>query len=220
MIKVICPCDQNSILNQFVAEMRDSVIQSDSMRFRKNMERIGEIFAYEISKTLSYKNREIITPLGVSEMALPDEQPVLATILRAGLPFHNGFLNFFDKSSNAFISAFRKHHKDGKFTIQMEYISCPSLEDKTLIITDPMMATGSSVVLTYKELQSKGKPKHTHIVTIIACSQGIEYIKKHLSRENITIWAAAIDSELTAQAYIVPGLGDAGDLAYGEKNDE
>lgn len=220
MNKVVCLGDQNSVLNRFVAEMRDSEIQSDSMRFRRNMERIGEIFAYEISKTLHYETAEIITPLGTSEMALPSEYPVLATILRAGLPFHNGFLNFFDKSSNAFISAFRKHHKDGKFTIQMEYVSCPSLEGKTLIITDPMLATGSSVVLTYKELLAKGMPRHTHIVTIIACTQGIEFIKKHLGLENITIWAAGIDTELTAQAYIVPGLGDAGDLAFGEKSIE
>jgi uracil phosphoribosyltransferase len=220
MIKVVCPCDQNSVLNQFVAEMRDLTIQADSMRFRRNMERTGEIFAYEISKTLKFEKQEIISPLGMSEMQLPAEQPVLATILRAGLPFHQGFLNYFDKSSNAFISAFRKHHKDGKFTIQMEYVSCPSIEDKTLIITDPMLATGSSIVLTYKELLSKGKPKHTHFATIIACTQGIEYIKKHLALENITIWAAAIDTELTAQAYIVPGLGDAGDLAFGDKSIE
>jgi uracil phosphoribosyltransferase len=217
MVKVICPCEKNSILNQYVAEMRDVNIQTDSMRFRRNMERIGEIFAYEISKTLKYEMQEVTTPLGAAQMALPSEQPVLGTILRAGLPFHNGFLNFFDKAGNAFVSAYRKHHKDGKFTIQMEYVSSPVIEDKTLIITDPMLATGSSIVLTYRELLVKGKPRHTHIVTIIACSDGIEYIKRNLSRENITIWAAAIDVELTAQAYIVPGLGDAGDLAYGTK---
>jgi len=217
MIKVICPCEKNSILNRFVAEMRDSEIQADSMRFRRNMERIGEIFAYEISKTLNYSSSEIITPLGAAEIKLPTEEPVLATILRAGLPFHNGFLNYFDKSPNAFVSAYRKHHKDGSFTIQMEYVSCPSLDDSTLILTDPMLATGSSIVLTYKELLAKGKPRHTHIVTIIASTQGIEYIKQKLALENITIWAAAIDEELTAQAYIVPGLGDAGDLAYGGK---
>ncbi len=217
MVKFICPCENNSILNQFVAEMRDLNIQADSMRFRRNMERIGEIFAYEISKTLQYESREVTTPLGSALMELPAEQPVLATILRAGLPFHNGFLNYFDKGGNAFVSAYRKHHKDGKFTIQMEYISSPVLDDKTLIITDPMLATGSSIVLTYKELLTKGKPRQTHIVTIIACTDGIEYIKRNLSFENITIWAAAIDSELTAQAYIVPGLGDAGDLAFGTK---
>ncbi len=217
MIKVICPCEKNSILNQFVAELRDHQIQTDSMRFRRNMERIGEIFAYEISKTIEYNTCEIITPLGSAEMRLPSEQPILATILRAGLPFHNGFLNYFDKSSNAFISAYRKHHKDGNFTIQLEYMSSPSIEDKVVILSDPMLATGSSVVLTYKELLSKGKPKHTHIVTIIASTEGIDYIKKFLNRENITIWAAAIDEELTAQAYIVPGLGDAGDLSYGGK---
>jgi len=217
MVKVICPCEHNSILNQFVAEIRDVNIQSDSMRFRRNMERIGEIFAYEISKTLKYNTQEITTPLGVAQIPLPAEQPVLATILRAGLPFHNGLLNYFDKGGNAFISAYRKHHKDGKFTIQMESVSGPVIDDKTLIIADPMLATGSSIVLTYKELLLKGKPKHTHIVTIVACVDGIEYIKRNLSRENITIWAAAIDLELTAQAYIVPGLGDAGDLAFGTK---
>ena len=217
MIKVICPCDKNSILNRFVAELRDSEIQNDSMRFRRNMERIGEIFAYEISKTLPYSASEITTPLGTADIQLPTEHPVLATILRAGLPFHNGFLNYFDKSPNAFVSAYRKHHKDGSFTIQMEYVSCPSLEGSTLILTDPMLATGSSLVLTYKELLAKGQPAQTHIATIIASTQGIEYIKKKLALENITIWAAAIDEELTAQAYIVPGLGDAGDLAYGGK---
>lgn len=217
MVKLICPSTKNSILNQYIAEIRDVNIQQDSLRFRRNMERIGEILAYEISKTLQYSELNVITPLGEATINVLAEQPVLATILRAGLPLHNGFLNVFDKSSNAFISAYRKHHKDGKFTIQLEYISSPSIEDKTLILIDPMLATGSSLVLTYKELLMKGKPKHTHIVTVIASSYGIDYVKRHLSTEEITIWAPAIDEELTAQAYIVPGLGDAGDLAYGGK---
>jgi uracil phosphoribosyltransferase len=217
MIKVICPCEQPSILNRFVAELRDQNIQKDSMRFRRNMERIGEIFALQISKQFQYAETEVTTPLGVANILLPKEQAVLATILRAGLPFHQGFLNYFDDSPNAFVSAYRKHHKDGKFTIQMEYVSCPDIQDKTLIITDPMLATGSSIVLTYKALLEKGIPRHTHIVTIIASTYGIEYVKRHLANEKVTIWAAAIDEELTAQAYIVPGLGDAGDLAYGGK---
>lgn len=217
MVKVNCPTTKNSILNQYISEIRDVKIQQDSLRFRRNMERIGEIIAYEISKTLEYSEKNVITPLGETTINVLAEQPVLATILRAGLPLHNGFLNVFDKSSNAFISAYRKHHKDGKFTIQLEYISSPSIEDKTLILIDPMLATGSSLVLTYKELLLKGKPKHTHIVTVIASNYGIEYVKRHLSSEDITIWAPAVDEELTAQAYIVPGLGDAGDLAYGGK---
>lgn len=217
MVKLISPSTTNSILNQYIAELRDQNIQQDSMRFRRNMERVGEILAYEISKTLEYSPNNIVTPLGEATINTLSEQPVLATILRAGLPLHNGFLNIFDKSANAFISAYRKHHKDGKFTIQLEYVSSPSIEGKTLIIIDPMLATGSSLVITYKELLEKGKPKHTHIVTVIASTHGIEYIKRNLATEEITIWAPAIDDELTAQAYIVPGLGDAGDLAFGSK---
>jgi len=181
------------------------------------MERIGEIFAYEISKTIDYHDVNVVTPLGTSSIAVPVEYPILAPILRAGLPFHNGFLNFFDYSPSAFVSAYRKHHKDGKFTIQLEYLSSPEIDSKTLIIIDPMIATGSSIVVSYKELLTKGKPKHTHIATVIASTQGIEYVKRHLSNESITIWTAGIDEELTAQAYIVPGLGDAGDLSYGGK---
>jgi uracil phosphoribosyltransferase len=217
MIKVKLLSNENTVLNQYIAEIRDSKIQADSMRFRRNMERIGEIFAYEISKTLEYHSVEVITPLGISNVIVPKDYPILAPILRAGLPFHNGFLHFFDYSPSAFISAYRKHHKDGKFTIQLEYLSSPEIDSKSLIIIDPMLATGSSIVVSYKELLTRGKPQHTHIATIIASVQGIEYIKRHLGNDSITIWAAAIDEELTAQAYIVPGLGDAGDLAYGGK---
>jgi len=209
---------ENSLLNQFIAEVRDAQIQKDSMRFRKNLERIGEIFAYEISKKLSYEVKEVITPLGVAEVPVLKSQPVIATILRAGLPLHNGFLNFYDKAENAFVTAYRRHHKNGQFDIQIEYTSSPDLTDKILILSDPMLATGMSMVMTFKELLSKGKPKHTHIVAVLASIMGLEYAKKHLPSIGVTLWIGAVDDELTAQSYIVPGLGDAGDLAFGEKN--
>lgn len=217
MIQVQLLSAKNSIANQFLSEMRDHIIQQDSLRFRRNMERLGEIFAYEISKTLAYTEKEVVTPLGIATMHVPTELPVLAVILRAGLPFHAGFLNFFDKSENAFVSAYRKHHKDGSFTIQIEYISSPPLDDKVLIIIDPMLATGNSIAKAYRGLLEFGKPKHTHIATIIASTEGISTIRQLLIGEPITIWAAAVDEELTAKAYIVPGLGDAGDLAFGNK---
>lgn len=208
---------QNSILNVFISEIRDEEIQKDSMRFRKNLERIGEIFAYEVSRHLEYEMREFTTSLGTAEVSVIKEQPVLATILRAGLPFHQGVLNFFDRAQNAFVSAYRRHHKSGKFDIQIEYTSSPNLDDKILILSDPMLATGSSMYLTYKQLLENGKPKHTHILTIIASVQGIDYLSRFMPEEDYTLWIAAIDDELTAQSYIVPGLGDAGDLAYGSK---
>lgn len=207
----------NSIVTNIIAEIRDIVIQKDSQRFRTNFERLGEIFAYEISRKLQYEAREVITPLGVAECQVLTAYPVIASILRAGMPMHQGMLRIFDKSENAFIAAYRKHHKDGNFDIQVEYISSPDLTDKVLILADPMLATGASMVLTYKDLLAKGKPAHTHIVTILASQQGVDYCKKHLSSKEVTIWVGAVDDELTAQAYIVPGLGDAGDLAYGTK---
>ncbi len=206
----------NSIINQFVAELRDVNIQRDRMRFRRNLERIGEIFAYEISKSISFELRDVTTPLGIANVPLLAEQPIVGTILRAGLPLHTGLLNYFDGADNAFISAYRKHHKDGSFDIKLEYVGSPSLENRILILCDPMLATGSSMVMTYKALMDKGIPKHTHIVCALASIEGVEYVKRNLP-ENVTIWAAAIDEELTAQSYIVPGLGDAGDLAYGSK---
>ncbi len=206
----------NSIINQFVAELRDVEIQKDRMRFRKNLIRIGEIFAYEISKKMSFSMKEVTTPLGIANVPVLTEQPIVGTILRAGLPMHEGILNFFDQADNAFISAYRKHHKDGTFDIKLEYISSPSMKDRVLILCDPMLATGSSIVMTYKALMEKGAPRHTHIVSALASTQGIEHVRSQLST-NITVWAAAVDEELTAQAYIVPGLGDAGDLAYGGK---
>lgn len=208
--------NSNSIFNNFISEIRDEQVQRDSMRFRRNLERMGEILAYEVSKQLAYHTVEITTPLGIAPVSVLKEQPVVATILRAGLPVHQGILNYFDKAENAFISAYRKHHKDGSFEIKVEYLACPDLNDKTLILCDPMLATGASMVLTYQAMLKRGKPKHTHIVAIIASSEGVEYARKHLP-ENVTIWCGAIDEELTAQSYIVPGLGDAGDLAYGKK---
>ena len=208
---------QNSIFNHFVREIRDINIQKDAMRFRRNIERIGEIFAYEISKKMTYENNDITTPLGISSESLMIEKPVLATILRAGLPLHQGLLNYFDSSENCFISAFRKHKRGGDFEIKIEYMSSPDLEGKTVILCDPMLASGSSMVLAMEALLSKGKPKHIHVVVTIASSEGIQYFKENLPFRNCTLWLGAEDKKMTAQSYIVPGLGDAGDLAFGEK---
>jgi uracil phosphoribosyltransferase len=215
MIKKLTEGD--SILNQYIAELRDVEIQKDSMRFRKNLERIGEIFAYEISKTLKYETREVTTPLGLANVPVLKNYPVLIPILRAGLPLHKGLLNVFDKSENAFVSAYRKVGKNNKFTIKIDYVSSPDLEGKTVILADPMLATGASIVATYKELQHYGKPKHVHLVVAVASLEGIEYVKKRVPARSFTLWVVAVDTELTAKAYIVPGLGDAGDLAFGEK---
>lgn len=210
--------EQNTVLNKFVAEIRDRSVQKDSMRFRRNLERIGEVTAYEISKTLRYEPRVVETPLGEAAVAQIADGIVLATILRAGLPFHQGFLNYFDDAQNAFVSAYRKSTKDGKFTVKVEYISCGDLEGKVLLLVDPMLATGSSLVLAYNALCEKGgQPLHTHVAAIIASEQGIDYVQKHMPRETTTIWTSAVDEELTSRSYIVPGIGDAGDLAYGEK---
>jgi uracil phosphoribosyltransferase len=208
---------KHSLLNEYIAEVRDVEIQKDSLRFRRNMERLGEIFAYEISKTLAWEEQEVITSLGVARCERLVNQPVIATILRAGLPMHQGVLNYFDRAENAFVSAYRKHRKDGRFDIQIEYTSCPSIDNKVLILGDPMLATGSSMVLAYKELVRKGKPLHTHIISVVASIQGVEYLKRHLLNDDFTVWLGTIDDELTAKAYIVPGLGDAGDLAFGSK---
>lgn len=207
--------DSNSIVNQYVAELRDIEIQKDRNRFRFNMERIGELMAYEISKKLRYESEDITTPLGVSNTAVLKNQPVLATILRAGLPMHQGFLRIFDKADCAFISAFRKTKKDNSFIIEMEYVAVPDLENRVLIMVDPMLATGSSMVLCVKELMSRAKFSQIHIVSVIGSTLGVEYVKRNLPKANL--WLAAIDDELTTKSYIVPGLGDAGDLAFGEK---
>jgi len=207
--------EQHSLLSNWIAELRDTEMQKDRMRFRRNLERIGEVIAYEISRTLPWEKREVTTPLGISPCRVLAVQPVLALILRAGLPLHQGMLNYFDRADNAFISAYRKHHRDGGFQIELEYISCPSLEDRILVICDPMLATGASLVKTIQMLRAEGEPREVHVVSAIACTMGID----HLQREQpqATIWCGAIDEELTAKGYIVPGLGDAGDLSYGEK---
>lgn len=207
----------NSLFNEFIAEVRNVEVQADSMRFRRNLERIGEIFAYEISKKMAYAEQEVTTPLGIATIPRITEKPVLATILRAGLPLHQGMLNYFDHADNAFISAFRKYYKDGTFEIQIDYLSSPDLDEKTLILCDPMLATGQSLALAYEELLSKGDPLHTHIVSVIASRQGLDYVMSKLPDDNCTFWIGAVDEELTAHSYIVPGLGDAGDLAYGIK---
>lgn len=210
--------ENNSILNHFVSELRDVSIHHDSLRFRKNIERIGEILSYEISKKLNYQIREIQTPLGIAPVPLYTNKIVLAPILRAGLPLHQGFLQFFDKAQNAFVSASRHYNEDHThFEIIVEYLSSPRIEGKTLIIIDPMLATGGSLELAYKTLLKKGEPVEIHIACAIASKFGIDAIKKALPPEKTTIWAAAIDPDLNDKAYIVPGLGDAGDLAYGIK---
>jgi len=206
---------QHSLISNWVGELRDVTIQSDRMRFRLNLERIGEVAAYEISKVLPFEEKEIQTPLGTAVHKVLKEYPVLATILRAGLPLHQGLLNYFDQSDNAFISAYRKHHKDGSFDISLDYVSCPELENRIVIISDPMLATGSSLVKTIHFLKDEGQPREIHIVAAIACTVGIEYVKRE--EPSVTIWCGDIDDELTAKGYIVPGLGDAGDLAYGPK---
>lgn len=216
-MKIINFAEQNSIINQFMSELRDKGIQQDRLRFRRNLERIGEIMAYEISRTLNYTTREVATPLGIKTMSLPADPVVLATILRAGLGFHQGFLSYFDQAENAFISAYRQYSNETDFDIHVEYIASPSLQDKVMILADPMLATGKSMELCYKALcDSKGTPAVTHVASVIASTQAIEYIKQHLP-ENTVLWLAAVDDTLNAHGYIVPGLGDAGDLAYGEK---
>ena len=206
-----------TVFNHFISEIRDVNVQNDSMRFRRNIERIGEVFAYEISKKIDYENKDITTPLGISTESLMIEKPILATILRAGLPLHQGFLNYFDKSDSAFISAYRKHKKGGEFEIKIEYMSSPDLNDKVLILCDPMIASGASMIMAMEAILSKGRPKHIHIVGVIASSEGIQYLKENSPLKNCTLWIGSEDSEMTSQSYIVPGLGDAGDLSFGEK---
>lgn len=207
--------DKHSLVSNWIAELRDVDIQQDRQRFRRNLERIAEVIGYEISKELPKVTREVTTPMGSADCEVLEQQPVLATILRAGLAMHNGLLNYFDRADNAFLSAYRKHHPDGSFEISLEYISCPDLTDRILIISDPMLATGSSLVKCIHQLKDEGEMKELHIVCAIACTVGIEYVRREVPKA--TIWCGAIDDELTAKGYIVPGLGDAGDLAYGTK---
>ena len=209
--------DTNSILNKFVAELRDVDIQKDSLRFRRNVERIGEIMAYEISKEFHYSTKDIQSPLGIAPMNTPDDQIVISTILRAGLPFHQGFLRYLDNAENAFVSAYRKYEDRLNFDVHIEYIASPRLTGKTLIRSDPMLATGSSMELAYEALLTKGVPGHVHVASIISSKQALEYLQKKMPDDKTTIWIAALDNDLDDHSYIVPGLGDAGDLAFGEK---
>ena len=218
-MQIINFSEQNTVINQYMAEMRDVEYQKNRLLFRNNIERIGEFEAFEISKTLNYKEKEITTPLGISKVSVPTDKVVLATIFRAGLPFHNGFLNIFDKAGNAFVSAYREykdeaHHEVG---IHVEYLATPSIDEKTLIIADPMLATGGSMELGYKAFLTKGTPKKIHVCCVIATPEGIEHIKKTFPEDKTTIWCAAIDPGMNEHKYIVPGFGDAGDLCYGDK---
>lgn len=212
---VINLSEEHSLISNWVSELRDVTVQDDRLRFRTNLERIGEVAAYEISKKLLWVEKEITTPLGISSCKVLEKQPVLATILRAGLPMHQGLLNYFDKADNAFISAYRKHKADGSFEISLDYISCPEMEDRVVIISDPMLATGASLVKTIQFIREEGSPSEIHFVCAIACTVGIEYVLR--AEPKATIWCGDIDDELTAKGYIVPGLGDAGDLSYGVK---
>ncbi|MBO4525729.1 MAG: uracil phosphoribosyltransferase [Bacteroidales bacterium] len=216
-MKVINLGESNSVLNSFVAQMRDRKIQKNSLLFRTNLHRTGEIFAYEISKTLHYAPKDVVTPLATAHMQICDSPVVVATILRAGLPLHDGILSFFDGAENAFLAAKRIYDRSDKFQINTEYCTTPKLGGKVLILADTMMATGASFMLAYERLvEEGGKPEQTHIVCPIACEEAVEYLKKRMPR-SVTLWTAAIDQELTGHALVVPGLGDAGDLAYGAK---
>jgi uracil phosphoribosyltransferase len=217
MQQVVNLSRQNTLLKHFIAEIRDNEIQQDRMRFRFNLQRIGEVLAYEISKTLSYEAAEVETPMGVANTQLIVQQPVIATILRAGLPLHEGMLRFFDKAGNAFVSAYRHHHKDGTFQINVEYVSCPNLTNRPLIICDPMIATGASMVIAIRELLKHGQPSVVYVAAAISAADGLDYLRGELPF--VRIYTCDIDEELTAKSYIVPGLGDAGDLAYGAKAD-
>jgi uracil phosphoribosyltransferase len=208
---------QNTLFSQFISELRDENIQKDRMRFRKNLQRVGEIFAYEISKTMHYEPREIVTPLGTKIMKLLAEQPVICSILRAAVPLHEGLLSYFDQADNGFISAYRKHKKSGEISIRMDYVATPEIENRELILCDPMLATGSSMLASYHALCDLGKPRHTHMVTVVSHQDAIDFLQKNIPSKDFTLWVGAIDEELTSQSYIVPGLGDAGDLAFGPK---
>ncbi|MFV0554573.1 MAG: uracil phosphoribosyltransferase [Mangrovibacterium sp.] len=209
--------ERNSLFSQFMAEIRDEKIQKDAMRFRRNLERFGELFAYEISKELDYEVKEVQTPLGVAQQAVLAQQPVLATILRAGLPLHQGLLNMFDGAGNAYISASRKYDSKTDFHIELGYLSTPNPTDKVLIINDPMLASGSSMLVAYETMLQKGTPRHVHLVSVLASQKGVDYIQNAIKAENVTLWLGGIDPETTDKMYIVPGLGDAGDLAFGPK---
>ena len=218
MIKIHNLETTDSVFNQYMAELRDAVIQQDRMRFRRNLERIGQIMAYEISKSFEYDDEEVTTPLGIKQIRTMHEQPVIATILRAGLPFHNGMLSMFDQADSAFIAAYRKYDKNEEDSeIRVEYFSSPDIEDRILIVCDPLLATGESIVKTLNGLMEDMMPKEIHIAVAVASQDGLDYVERTMSRLPVTIWVGSIDEELTARAYVVPGIGDVGDLAYGEK---
>ena len=216
-MKIVNFAEMNSELNRFVAEIRDIHIQQDRLRFRKNLERIGEVMSYEISKDFRYSEKLVTTPLGTARVNTADDKIVIGTILRAGIPYHQGFLNYFDRAENAFVSAYRKYKDKLNFEIFIEYIASPRIDGNILILTDPMLATGGSMELSYRALLTKGEPEHIHIASVIASQKAIEYITTHFPEEKTTVWVGAIDPDLNEHSYIVPGLGDAGDLAYGEK---
>ena len=208
----------NSIVNKFLAQLRDKTVQKDSMRFRRNVERIGEVLSYEISKTLNYAPQQVETPLATATVQNISDKVVLATILRAGLPLHQGFLNYFDDAENAFVSAYRSYTSESEFEIKVEYIACGSLEGKVLLLVDPMLASGTSMVAAYETLCARGgKPAHTHIVSVLGCNEGVDYVVNHTNPEEVDVWVATVDPLLNPHKYIVPGLGDAGDLCFGEK---
>lgn len=216
-MKVINFAEEHSLISQYMTELRDINVQKDMMRFRRNLERIGEIMAYEISKTLEYCTVETPTPLATAQSQVIATPLVLATIFRAGVPFHQGFLNFFDHAENAFVSAYRKYKEKENFDVCIEYLASPRLEGKTLLLADPMLATGASMELSYRALLTKGEPQHIHVASVIASRQAVDYIKAHFPEDRTTVWIGAIDAEINTHSYIVPGLGDAGDLAYGTK---
>ena len=218
-MEVINFADTPSLVSQYMSELRDTTIQTDPLRFRTNLHRIGQIMAYEISKRVAYEDTPVTTPLGTAICQRPADKIVLATILRAGLPFHEGFLSYFDRAENAFVSAYRRYREKGdSFDVLVEYLASPSVEGKTLLLVDPMLATGSSMELGYKALLSKGMPAHIHVASVIASQAGVDYVKAHFPADRTTVWCGAIDSEINSHSYIVPGLGDAGDLAYGRKD--
>ncbi|MCL2413729.1 MAG: uracil phosphoribosyltransferase [Bacteroidales bacterium] len=207
----------NTIFNQFFSELRDETTQKDRMRFRKNLQRMGEIFAYEISKIMNYQESKVKTPLGTKTMNLLAEQPVICSILRAGVPLHEGLLSYFDQADNGFISAYRKHEESGEIMIRMDYVATPEIENREMILCDPMLATGASMLASYQALCALGKPRHTHIVTVVAHQKAIDFLQQNIPSDDITIWVGDVDEKLSPQSYIIPGLGDAGDLAYGPK---
>lgn len=217
-MKVINFADEHSLISQYMTELRDVTIQKDMLRFRRNLERIGEIMAYEISKTLDYRTVDTQTPLAMAQSQVISSPLVLATIFRAGVPFHQGFLNFFDSAENAFVSAYRKYKEKENFDVCIEYLASPRLDGKTLLLVDPMLATGASMELSYRALLTKGEPAHIHVASVIASQQAVDYIKAHFPEDRTTVWIGAVDAEINSHSYIVPGLGDAGDLAYGTKD--